>query len=364
MIGIIERYIAKYWIKFYLGSFFALTLLFTLAEFVNGLFRSREGGIIAIITLYLLKLPRVLSKVIPVCGMLASVLSIQSLIDHSELTAIFATGYRKASYFLLHVFLAFFILFFEYSVENNLGPFVNSLKKQFYNEKEYYQESKFIARSPLANGAIWFKSTDYFASYKNYDARNKTLSHLFIYQFNQDNKISQIIQAEKAQYSEGAWSLKKAKIFDHLSENESPPTLQEKPQMSFTLKESPEDFKNIDSDLDTFSLKHLYSFIQDLKEIGINVKEYESLFFEKIASILFCLAFTLVPLLSLENINKRGLSTGKTIAKYLLICIAIWAIHIPIASLGYQESLPMSLMTLLTPLSLIAFTSFRFYARN
>lgn len=279
MIGIIERYIAKHWIKFYLGSFFALTLLFTLVEFVNGFLRDKEGGLATIITLYLLKIPEVLSKIIPVCGMLASVLSIQSLIDHSELTAIFATGYRKISYFLLHVVLAFFLFFLQYGVENNVAPFVTTLKKQFYNEKEYYKKSNFLARSPLANGAIWFKSTNYFASYKNYDARNKTLSHLFIYQFNQDHKISQIIQAEKAQFLEGAWSLKKAKIFDHLNENETPPTLKEQGEMSFPLKESAEDFKNIDSDLDTFSLKHLYSFIQDLKEVGINVKEYESLFF-------------------------------------------------------------------------------------
>ena len=228
-------------------------------------------------------------------------------------------------------------------------PAANKVKRQQF-EKSEKNESKYLARSRVGNtGLVWYKSNNYFTSFEIYDTQRALLRGVTVHFINDQNKLDSIYKAERAYYeSDKKWRLQNVEIIQFLNTDTFPSTIKTE-ELFLELDESPEDFKQFEADITTLNIFELKSFISKLEETEINSTEYETMFFEKISLTLICIVFSIFPLASIFNPNRRATSFGKSIVFTLLICVVFWLLHSGSISLGNTGKIPVSLAALGIP---------------
>lgn len=356
---LLSRIITKEWFKSLFGAIVVLFILTTVADVVNGFLRSYDTQ--RVFVEYITKLPSIMGKMLPIAALLASLFTINKLKSHSELIAILATGYSIPRVILLIIFCSTFVATLQFLNLGFLEASSNKYKRQEI-EKSQKHESKYIARSRIGKSKfMWYKTTDYFASFRAFDRRNQTLKNISIYFFNEKNLTSKIIKADIAEFVGGfKWLLKKVRVYENLNELNFPNSVFQK-ELTIKLKEVPKDFDQFESDITTLNFFELFRFVRSLRNTGINTKEYEVMLWDKVTSSLICIIFALFPLSGLYAPNRRGSSFGKNVGITLVFAVSYWVIHSTLLSMGNNGSLLPVLATLGTPLGylLLIFLNFK-----
>lgn len=333
--NLITKFIVKEWFKSLWAILIVLFLLITIGDYVNAFLRGRDLDRATLE--YLLKLPGLMDKVIPVASILASLFCINKLKNHSELVAILAAGFSTFRVFTLIFTCALFLGFAQFLNVGFFLPFANKVKRVEI-EKSQRNESKYMARSTIDGGRLWYKTEQYFASFAYFDRARLELKSLSLFYFDND-QAEKIIEAANASYlgSEN-WKLKDAIEYNNL-QGENPPDLIHHDELTVSLKENPSDFAQFESDLTTLSIIGLYQFIDHLKKTDLNIDDYIIQFYEKISTSLICVIFALFPVLAIFNPNRRNTSFGKSVTTTLLFCLGFWFINTSVMALGANGTL-------------------------
>ena len=344
---LISKIITKEWFKALFGAVVVLFLLITVGDILNGFLRNYTPKRIFIE--YILKLPEFMGKMLPISALLASLFAINKLKSKSELMAILSAGYSAKKIYLLIFFCSLSIGAFQFINLGYLVPMANKVKRTQF-EKSRTNESKYLARSKIGQAdLIWYKSGNYFTSFKAYDSQNKSLKDVLVYFISEDNKLDSIYRAKTARYiAEKRWKLEDITIIQSLSTNEFPKNVDVR-QAFIELNESPEDFTQFESDITTLNYFELGKFITKLHDTDINSNEYEVMYYEKISLALICIIFSLFPVASIFNPNRRASSFGKSVVFTLIFSIFFWLIHSGSISLGNAAKIPTLLATLGIP---------------
>ena len=344
---LISKIITKEWTKSLVGSLIVLYLLVSVGDILNGFLQNYE--VKRIFLEYFLKVPEFTSKMLPICALLATLFSINKLKNHSELMAILAAGFSAKKIYSLVLGCSLLVGLAQFLNVGYIIPAANKVKRQQF-EKSEKNESKYLARSRVGNtGLVWYKSNNYFTSFEIYDTQRALLRGVTVHFINDQNKLDSIYKAERAYYeSDKKWRLQNVEIIQFLNTDTFPSTIKTE-ELFLELDESPEDFKQFEADITTLNIFELKSFISKLEETEINSTEYETMFFEKISLTLICIVFSIFPLASIFNPNRRATSFGKSIVFTLLICVVFWLLHSGSISLGNTGKIPVSLAALGIP---------------
>lgn len=344
---LLSKIVAKAWFKSLIGCLVVLFLLITVGDIINGYLRGWDTS--RVFTEYVLKLPFLAAKLLPICALLSTLFSINSLKTHSELIALMAGGYSAKRIYKLILVFSLTIAFLQFINVGFLQPMANKVKNNL-SEKSKANNSKYLARSKIGNsGIIWYKSQGYFSSFAAYDRKNQELKDFSIYYLSDKGLIESIFKAKSAKYdSENLWQLTGLEILQNLSDDKFPQKRKEK-SLLISLDERPSDFIQFESDISTLNIFKLYSFITRLKKTGINFTDYEIMFLEKLSNSLICIIFALFPLAGIFSPNRRNSSFGKSIVLTLSFTIAFWGIYSASVSLGSSGRIPPIVATMAIP---------------
>lgn len=344
---ILSKIISKEWFKSLFGSILVLFLLITIGDIINGFLRNIPFQ--QIIIEYLLKLPEFGSRMLPIAALLASLFSINKLKTHSELMAILAGGYSAQKIFTLVLACSFSLAAFQYLNLGYILPQANKVKRQI-NEKSRKNESKYLARSSIGKeGLIWYKTDQYFTSFKAFDTKNNLLKDVTIYFLDKNSLLDSIYKAKSAKYiSKQKWLLKDISIIQSLATNGFQ-TETNADQLFLELSEEPQDFSQFESDITTLNIIELNQFITRLESTDINSTEYRVMFYDKIAFSITCIVFALFPLSGIFNPNRRAAGFGKSIVTTLIFSIGFFAMHSGFLSLANVNKIPVFIATLGAP---------------
>ena len=356
---LISKLIAKEWFKSLFGAIVVLFLLVTVADIVNGFLRNYDTQ--RVLIEYITKLPGIMGKMLPVSGLLASLFAINKLKSNSELTAVLAGGYSIARIILLISGLSIVVFLIQFINLGFIEPNATKIKRQ-YIEKSRKSESKYLARSRIGKeGYLWYKASNYFASFKAFDKRNKALKIFSLYEYNDDKQISQIIKATAAVYKEGSkWTLENARVFNYLS-GRAFPKMERHKDLTYDLDEVPEDFGQFEADITTLDVNELGQFIERLKSTEINSEQYEIMYYEKFALAFICIVFALFPLSGLYNPNRRASSFGKGVVTTLIFTVAYFMAYSWFVSLGNSGKIPTFVATMGIPTLTLLFILLNFH---
>lgn len=349
----LTRFILKEWVKAFLLAFIVLILLTTTIELING-FMKEGGDTSAIIDAILIKMPELISKMLPISCLLGTLFSFNKLKQHSELIAILAASFSPKKIYIVIIGSAIIIASLQFYNMTVLLPLSNEMKIEM-------SEKNKIKRSKFSGGKTWYKGKNYFASFSGFDPKTNSLYDLTLYFYSDKGLTSNIIYSSKTNHIENNyWKLEDSKIYKNLDDINFP-NIEKKDSQKIYLSETPDDFKKFESDITTFGFINLYRYIAKLKENGINTTSQSILFFEKFSMPLICIVFALFPLSGIFSPNRRSSSFGKNVVFTLVFTITYWLIYTSFIALGNKGTISPFLSTMLVPLIFIAYIYLIFY---
>lgn len=355
---ILSRLIVKEWFKSLIGAVVVLFLLITTADLINGFLQGKD--ISRVFLEYLLKMPDLMGKMLPICCLVATLFSFNKLKAHAELISILAAGYSYRKIYLLIGSSALFVVAAQFFNLGFLEPMANKVKRQEI-AKSKKTEGRYLTRSSLEGGKFWYKAQNYFASFTYFDRQQLQLRDLEVYFFNEAHKSQKIIKAQLATYIEpGKWKLTKATEISNLDDNLFPLQTSSEEQI-LSLSEIPEDFGEFEADLTTLTFFKLYKFVSRLSRTGINVSEYQIILMNKVFLSFICLVFSLLPVSSIFNPNRRSDSFGKNVVTTLLITVVFWVLYSSAVAFGNSGSVAPWLATGIVPALFFSFVLWTYF---
>ena len=356
---ILSSLIVKEWFKSLIGAVTVLFLLITTADLINGFLQGKDFA--DVLLEYALKMPDLMGKMFPICCLVASLFSFNKLKAHAELIAILSTGYSYLKIYLLVGACAISMVVVQFINLGFVEPMANKVKREEI-EKSKKSEGKYLTRS-LEGGNFWYKSKNYFATFSYFDRNNKSLHDFEIYFFSRDHKSENIIKAKSAKYvSDSNWQLSQTTQFSELSSINFPSIIHSE-NLTLALNEVPDDFTEFEADLTTLNFVKLLQFVNKLSKTDINISEYRIILWNKIFLSLICLVFSLLPLSSIFNPNRRSDSFGKNVVTTLLITVVFWVCYSSSVAFGNTGALPPIIATGLVP-SMFFLYVLRVYIKN
>ncbi len=343
---LISRIIIKEWFKNYIGAVVVLFLLISTADLINGFLQGKD--VPRVLLEYSLKMPDLMSKMLGICCLVATLFSFNKLKAHAELISILAAGFSFTHIYALVAGCSLFVVGLQFLNLGYLEPYANKIKRQEI-QKSRLNEGKYLTRSSLDGGKFWYKSQGYFASFAYFDREKKSLKDFEIYFFSEQNTSVKIIRSSAAIFAgDQHWQLKDAIEYTNL-DSSAFPMEQVRGNLTLKLGEGPEDFGEFEADLTTLNFFKLRQFIGKLSKTGINIGEYQVILWNKVFLSLACLVFALLPLSTIFNPNRRSSSFGLNVVITLLTTVVFWVLYSSSVAFGNSGKLPPLVATGLVP---------------
>ncbi len=332
-ISIVDRYLIVEFLKPFLFSIFALTIimigsqLFELADLII----IKKVPIITVIKLLLYKIPDIMVQSFAISILFATLLSMTQLVKNNEFTALRMGGISLHRLVIPFLLVALLVSGLTFLTNEKLVPWSN------------HQAENIIRMTILKKGlpdlqeGIFFKGIEerYFYIGKIEDSTGK-LEDVLVYEMNEDKKFPRLIKAKEGLFKNKVWYLTEGKINKFDSEGNLVY------QSDFDKLEI-----NVNDELDNFygeqrttsemSRAKLLDDIKLFKKSGLDVNSLLIDYHLKLSKTFACFIFVLVGLpLSIKS--KEGRSFG-IIASVIVVFIYYVATSF-CRSLGRNDLLP------------------------
>ena len=307
---IIDRYILRLFLGIFFGSLLAIAFLFTVLSVLDSItfLMSEEGAtVIGIVRFYLLQLPQTIYMSSPVAALLSAMITLGSLNQYHELTALRAAGvslFRAALPIILAaagISLAVFVL------GNTLVPIGN---RYFLSEKQALRGDK-----DNEDERVWYVSESadrepMILRVERVDRKTGDLSGVTIFRTGPGLSLDQEIMAESATYVEDSgWRLTRA--VSRVFREQDPPVLSSAGQMMIALPDTPEDLLRVQRAPEEMKLSELSDQIRRVHRYGLPETafrvERHARFAIPLAAVI--LALTGAPL-AIRPVRSSGLAWG------------------------------------------------------
>lgn len=350
---VLHAYILKQFLVTFALCIFAATSLFLVFDFFERLNNFlKEGVAFYNGLLYLLyKIPIIIQLMTPVAVLVATLISVGRLSQHSEITAMRACG---VSLFwlaqpLIWAGLGLSILVFIGA--ETIVPWATQRGEEIY----HFEVRKKLESGALSRANFWYRSKNKFYDIGYYDSRSATLQGISIFEIDPAFRLTRRIDAQEViwQGPEIGWTMKNAVeiAFDPLGKM----SISRLGTVPLVIPERPADFYNKRRDPETLNILDLREYISKLREEGVPVTKYLvdlqakiSFPFVNLIVVLIAFPFALIPARSgtltvsfLAGVSigfgyylVHALSTSMGAAELLPVIPAAWTANVLLASLG------------------------------
>jgi len=358
--NLITKLILKEWFRSFISSFGVMLLLIIVADSINALLQGYPKE--RIYYDFIIKMPNLLSKIIPITAMMASLFSLNNLKAHSELISILASSFSIKNFYIIIFLCSLVPTSLQFLLNGYISPKMKEIR--FKNYKANHNTSNLVARSSLSGeNLFWYKSNEYFTSFLFYDSINRKILKPTFYYIN-EGVLSLKIEAESAILKkENLWELKSATTFKDLNKNAFP-TLTKMENKTLTLNESHEDFSQFSEDLETLSFFEYKNFLSIISKTGVNITSHLVNLHDKISISVLCILFSWIPLISLSQPNKRNSSFGKTIVFTVIIALTYWFLYSNLINYSKSGQISLYIGVYILPFLLLLFNLFSFRRLN
>ncbi len=309
----LSRYTLFHFLNLLLITVVSLIFLFLVIDYVEktSTWANRPGK--EILSYYLNFIPHILYLITPISIIIASVFSLGRLSAGLEITAMRSAGISTLRIFtpilIFGLLLSCFMLFFV----NDILPEANHKRFQILQPKNRSSsnsanfKSNFIYIAPEA--------TFYF---KSYYVQKQTGSNISIL-FKENSNLTQIIDANKMEWNNNGWLLKKGTV-RLFKKNKEVKTTAFISKFIANLNTKPTDFVGNRNFPDEMSLTYLRKKINTLKLAGESYAYFETQWHLKIANCFVSFIMLILGLCLSINTVKTGL--GKRFGLVILIFFA------------------------------------------
>ena len=341
---ILHRYVIQEFLKVLSLSLSSLILIYTVVLFFQKMdnFIKYQAPFSLIFEYLLYKVPELTFQwTLPYSVLLSTLLTIGTLSRHSEITAMKSGGISLYRITLPLLFIALVISLFSFLGNEYLVPITNQRTKYLLDVRVRKEQPSSFFR----NYKIWYHSGQRIFNIQLLDPEKKLLKGFTLYQFGQDFRCIQRVDAREGRWRDGKWQFYEGTERNFGSDGSVeiiPFTEKEYP-----LQETWESFQNVDLQSREMSYAELKTYIQRIQAAGYDSTRYLVDLYAKISYPLLNLIMVLIGIpFALKTGRSGGIALSIGIS--VLIGFAYGVIFYVFLSFGKSGVFP-PLLSAFTP---------------
>jgi len=288
---VLHRYIMREYLKIFSLSLSSLILIYIVVIFFQKMnfFQRHNAPFYLMFEYVLYKIPEATFQwTIPYAVLLTTLLTLGTLSRHSEITAFKAGGISLYRITLPLILIVLIVSFFSFLGNDYLVPFTNQKTRYLLDVK--------VRKEPptgfFKNYKIWYRSDRRILNIQLLDAAKKALRGLTLYEFDDQFRCTQRIDASEARWADGKWRFYDGAIRDFGESGSIRMTAFK--EMDFPLKENWESFQKSAGDSAEMSYAELRTYIQKIQASGYDATRYLVDLYAKISYPLLNLIMILI----------------------------------------------------------------------
>jgi len=298
----LSQYMVKMLLLRFVGILIGLTtvlqMLDLLAQADNVL--AAEGATwVSVVSYIALRAPQLASQFTPFATLLASLLTLATLNQSSEVIIMKSIG-LSAHKILFPFGIATFVIGASHFAFNE------TIVVDANAELEYWQENDYAVDLPpntnLA-GRVWLKEDDTLILVESVSQGSNrfVLDLVSIFEKNSDGNLEAMVRADFAWHQDGKWTLYNVRRFDSESH-----TLAITPSLEWNINTKPERFQALTLRPDHVPFDELWASIQQLEEEGIPSDQPMASFLQKFAAPAASLLMPILAAVAAFGVHRAG----------------------------------------------------------
>ncbi len=343
-----DRYIGSLFLK-QLGFSSVFFVIFFLFEAIFSDLYDQPFPVKKILYFHFLNLAQVWVQMTPPAVLLATMMTVSQLVRNQEWVAFLSMGVSvrrlMRAVFVIVACVSAWILMME---DRILPPIyrqrLNYYWRDLHGRSDFYVDMK--------RDRVWYRSQNMIYNLKLFDQSSSVVHGMTLYTFDDQFDLIEAVTAERGEYAQGRWTLYDGIVTVMPKESameraQTPsaasgkdfPMSQSFQKKEVVIQETPQDFQEIEREVDTFGFRELWRYIQKMKLAGATTHAAEVKLHAR-----FSLAF--VPWVMCLMALPFSLSSRREgrLARNLGVCLGItffyWLFYSTSLSLGVSGALP------------------------
>ncbi|MBN8537343.1 MAG: LPS export ABC transporter permease LptG [Deltaproteobacteria bacterium] len=295
----IDRYISKFFVGYFLGGILVFLTVFLAIDILSTFVSYQHVAPRFLLEYYLLYIPDIIQKLIPVSCLLATILTLSTLNKTNELIALFASGYSLFRISFPIVFIVLLLSLFSFYLSDRVIPSLTRQKNYIFYHEIKKNPSQF---SIIKTNRIWYRSKNEIFNIKTLSLDGSKAHGLTLYTFDDNWDLQRMITAEEVDLKNKSikdasghyqWALKKGTVTVFYQDSSFPLStdFQEK---IIVMNEEAQDLQSSGQTSEMLSQKELSKFIDKNKEAGLDTIRYEVDYHAKLAFAFAGLVMTIL----------------------------------------------------------------------
>jgi len=338
---IVHRYLLAQLLKNLGLSLVAFTLLFLIFDFFDRIdnILPEETSFGLVLQYFLYKIPIIVSLMLPVSVLVATLFTVGMLSRNSEITAMRSSGLTIA-WIARPLFITGIVLSFVAILLNEtLVPYSTRRSKEIYNIDIKQRDNK----GSFSQNDFWWRSGNSFYSVKTFDSRTDTMQNLVWLELADSFDITKRTNAASVRFLNPALAWTMQGVTEYRFPLNNPDTVVSQTVLPgsrpLTISKQPQDFYDVKTDPHTMSYRQLRRFIKTQSANGISTQSYLADLYQKLSSPF--LIFIIIPVvLPFALKPARSGSLAMSFLAGLIIGFSYYAVHSLSIALGRADIWP------------------------
>ena len=332
------RLLSRYLAGLFLKSFFGAAIgLVTLIVFQGILTKLLEGDFPAsqVILFNVMLSPEIFVQMTPPAVLIATLITLATLNRTNELVACYSIGIGLKTIVGVLLSLVFMISSLTLSLQDRILPPV------FKKRNTYYWHT--MRKRPdfsldVKQDKIWYRSKNLIYNLRSFDPKLQKIYGMSVYTFDRNFDLVQIVHAREASYEQDRWKLLNGTI-TIFNEADRFPLTQRFTSQLLEINEKPEDFQEVEREVDSLRIRELWRYIGKIREAGADTRIYEVKLWSKISQSFIPLVMCVLAVPFAVRRRREG-GMGRDLAICLIITFFYWLLYSIGLSLGVNGAVP------------------------
>lgn len=253
---VISRYISHRFLRNFALMLFgmaAFSLTFELMEQADQVLSRADGEVTALLRYSALRLPDILSQMIPIAALLGTLFTLSMLMHHREMVAIWGCGISIAGVMRGMLPIGLILVVIQFSLNDRVVPAT-------FAELQAWGVGK-IERGGYTNGlgpTFWLRSGTDIVAIPTDAAREGLVVNLRIFRRDRDGMLIEQIDAASARRDDGIWTL-----IDVTLQTIEPPVITHVPTLAWDGRIDLENMELLSRDLKELPIDQIWTLIQN-----------------------------------------------------------------------------------------------------
>jgi lipopolysaccharide export system permease protein len=323
---LLDRYIARESLKILLLCLVVFTGVYVIVDLFEKFSRFLEARVdpALILHYYLFSLPNILTQVLPVAVLLASLLSLGGMARHNEVLAMKMGRVSTLRIALPCIGVGLAASLAAWSATEYVAPRTTERALDIWRTQVRHLPAHRITR----DNDIWYRAGgNRFVHISLIETQSGLIRGMSIFDLSPDFELVRRVDAREAAWAAGGWTLRGGY---RLELNQQPVRIEPFREIGVPLSEGPEEFARVARSPAEMSYTQLRDYIERLVSSGVNAARYRVDLYAKVATALVSLVMALIGV-------SFGLRTGKAgVMVWVGACIPMAFLYWLLLVLGFQ----------------------------